>query len=136
MLSEMRFSGFLKQVGLVLLGTAILGAYPLYAYADDQIIWSIVVGAGICTVNVLVGCFAAVWSFPKPQQVFLKTVFGGMAIRMVAIGLSFFLLIKYANVHVSALTGGLFLFYVLFQILEIRFLVGHLTNRQASNEGV
>lgn len=124
------FAGFVKQVGIALAGTAALGAYPLYAYGNAEVVWAAAAGCAICTVNVLGGCFAGVWSFDKPQVVFQKVLFGGMLIRMAAIGLVFFLLIKFTDLHRSSLTLSLFLCYILFHVLEIRFLVRHLSSRR------
>ena len=132
----MALSGFIKQVGLVLVGALVLGGYPLYAYAGAAAIWGVAVGCGICALNVLAGCLSAVWAFEKPDPVFLKALFGGMLVRMMAIGLVFLLLVKFTAIHVLGLTLSLFLFYVLFQVLEIRFLVARLPARQAPGEGV
>ncbi len=130
----MDLSGFVKQVGLVLAGALVLGGYPLYAYADAAAIWGVVLGCGICVLNALAGCTSAVWAFEKPHKVFVRTLFGGMAVRLLAMGLVFFLLIKFTGVHVLGLAISLFLFYVLFQVLEIRFLMGHLPAREVSKE--
>ena len=132
----MDLSGFVKQVGLVLAGALVLGGYPLYAYADAAIIWGVVLGCVICVLNAVAGCTSAVWAFEKPHKVFVRTVLGGMAVRLMAMGLAFFLLIKFTGVHVLGLAVSLFLFYVLFQVLEIRFLVRHLSAREVPEEGV
>lgn len=123
--------GFVKQVGLVLVGALVLGGYPLYVFAGPAAIWGVMVGCGICVLNVLIGCFLAVWAFEKPNPFFLKALFGGMLVRMLAIGLAFFLLVKFTSIHVLGLTFSLFLFYVLFQVLEIRFLVATLPARRS-----
>ena len=131
----MDLSGFVKQVGIVVVGALVLGGYPLYAYADAAVVWAGALGCGICVLNALAGCASAVWAFEKPHKVFVRTLFGGMAVRLLAMGLAFFLLIKFTGVHVLGLAISLFLFYVLFQILEIRFLMGHLPTREVSKEG-
>lgn len=127
-------TGFVKQIGYVVLGAAVLGAYPLYAYASAPMVLGVALGCAICTVNVLVGGLLAVRAFEKPQPAFLRIFFGGMAARMAGIGLVFFLLVKYSDVHVLGLTVSMFLFYVVFQILEIRFLAGNLSGRRTPTE--
>lgn len=128
--------GFIKQVCWVLAGALAVGAYPLYAYGNAQVARGVLVGCGICTANVLAGCFSVLWAFDKPQKAFLKAVFGGMVVRMALIGLTFFLLIRFTEIHIAGLTLSLFLFYVIFQVLEIRFLTSRLPARQVPNEGV
>ena len=122
-------------MGLILAGALALGGYPLYAYADAATVWGVALGYGLCALNALAGCTSAVWAFGKPHKVFLKTLFGGMAVRLMAMGLAFFLLIKFTAVHILSLALSLFLFYALFQVLEIRFLMGHLPAREVSKEG-
>ena len=126
-------AGFVKQVGLVLIGALVAGGIPLYAYADAAAVRAAAVGCGICTLNVLVSCLSISWAFEKPYPVFLKVLFGGMAVRLVAIGAIFYLLVGFTAIHVAGLTLSMVLFYVLFQILEIRFLIGHLSARQVSD---
>ena len=126
---------FLKQMGLALLVVAVPGIPLLALYGDRDLVWGASIGCAICTVNALAGCFSAIWSFDKPQAVFLKAVLGGMAVRILAIGLIFFILVKFTGINVVGLTLSLFGFYVLFQVLEVRFLVKHLSDRQAMREG-
>ena len=125
---------FIKQVGLVLVGALIAGV-ALYAWTDATTVWGAAVGCGICTLNALVSCLSISWAFAKPYPVFLKVLFGGMAVRLAAIGAAFYLLIKFTAIHVAGLALSLVLFYALFQVLEIRFLIGHLSARQASARG-
>lgn len=129
-------SGFVKQVLGVLVAALVLGGYPLYAFTEPETIWGVVVGCGICTLNVVAGCLSMVWAFEKPHTVFLKTLFGGMAVRLMGMGLVLFLLIRLTTLHVLGLILSLFVFYTVFQVLEIRFLVGHLPGREVPKEGI
>ena len=130
------YTGFFKQVGTVLVVALVLGSYPLYLHGDSKLIWSVATGCGIGTVNVLAGCLSILWGVDKPNNDFLKILFGGMLARMMGIGLVVFLLVKFTSVHVFGLIISLFIFYVLFQILEIRFLTRCLPGRQVTKEGV
>jgi len=118
------FKGFLIQVGFVLITCAFLGGTPLYWYAGKTPLVGVAVGCLIATVNVLVGCFLSLWARPRSQATFLKAVFGGMTLRLAGMVAVFFGLIKFTEIHVFSLTLGLFFFYVVFQIMEIRFLAG------------
>ncbi len=126
---------FLKQMGIALLVVSTPGVLLVYLYGDASLAWGAIVGCAICTINALAGCFSAIWAFDKPQGVFLKAVLGGMAVRIFAIGLVFFLLVRFTSINVVGFTLSLFAFYVLFQVLEVRFLVKHLSDRQAMREG-
>jgi hypothetical protein len=130
------FKGFLKQVVVALAAAFVLGAYPLYAFGDRELILSVAIGCGICTANVLAGSLSILIGFDKPNQDFLKILFGGMLLRMLVIGILVFLIVKFTTVQVFGLILSLFLFYVLFQILEISFLMRCLPGRQISKKGI
>ena len=130
------FTGFLKQVGIALATALVIGVYPLYVYGDPGLILSVAVGCGICTANVLAGSLSILFGFDKPNQDFLKILFGGMLARMMAIGIVVFVLVKFTSIQVFGLILSLFVFYVLFQIIEIRFLMRCLPGRQITKEGI
>ena len=130
------FTGFLKQVGIALAAAFVIGSYPLYAYGDPGLNFSVAVGCAICTANVLAGALSILLGFDKPNQDFLKILFGGMLARMMVIGIVVFVLVKFTSIQVFGLILSLFVFYVLFQILEIRFLMRCLPGRQIPKEGV
>ena len=126
---------FIKQIGLVCVVVLAIGTYPIYAYSDASALLGFVAGCGIGALNVLAGCLSAVWAFEKPHGVFLRTVLGGMLIRLIGVGLAFLLMIKFAPVDTLALTLSLISFFVGFQILEIRFLMRRFP-AQVSEEGI
>jgi hypothetical protein len=130
------FLRFGKQVGAVLILAAILGGFPLYVYWGDEMVLAAAVGCGIGALNALAGGLSAIWSLDRPQSVFLKTLLGGMGIRMLVICVALVLLVKYTALSVYGLVFSLFISYLLFQILEIRFFVRRAGVRQASKEGV
>ena len=117
------FLRFGKQVGAVLIAAAILVGYPLYAYWGAEMVRAAAVGFGIGALNALAGGLSAIWSFDRPQPVFLKALLGGMVVRMLVVCVGLVLLIKFTALSVYGLVFSLFLSYLLFQILEIRFFV-------------
>lgn len=121
---------FLLQVLLALLAAWAAAAYPLYVYATQERVVGAAVGCGIVLVNALAGCISVVWAFDRKQSDFLKVLFGGMAIRLMLMALVFGLLLAFTEVDRVGLTGSLFVFYLLFQVLEIRFLLGYLKHRE------
>lgn len=118
------FAGYAKQL---ILGTTILWlvvGYPMYVWGNQEILIASLVSCAICAVNALVGGGIALWAKGKDQTTFLKAVFGGMGVRIFIVLILFFGIVKLAELNVFSLTLSLFLFYVLFQILEIRFFIG------------
>lgn len=117
------FLRFARQVGAILIAAAILGGYPLYVYWGVDMVRAAAVGFGIGALNALAGGLSAIWSFDRPQPVFLKALLGGMVVRMLVVCVGLVLLIKFTALSVYGLVFSLFLSYLLFQILEIRFFV-------------
>ena len=113
---------FPLQVLGVLIVVALTGAYPLVRYASPEILIAASVGALLSTVNVLVGFLAIEYSFNKSYTTFLKTVLGGMGVRMGLMLITLLLLIKVVGLHTVALTVSLLGFYLIFLILEILFI--------------
>ena len=74
------------------------------------------------------------WAFDKPQPVFLKTVLGGMALRMLGICVIFVALVRLTDYSILALGTSLFMFYLIFQALEIRFLTRRVSGTQSQGE--
>ena len=130
------FLRFAKQVGAILIAAAILGGYPLYVYWGVEMVRAAAVGCGIGALNALAGGLSAIWSFDRPQSVFLKALLGGMVVRMLVVCVGLVLLIKFTALSVYGLVFSLFLSYLLFQILEIRFFVRRAAVRRDTRERV
>ncbi|MDE3000977.1 MAG: hypothetical protein OXU79_18025 [Gemmatimonadota bacterium] len=123
---------FGKQVGAVLIAAAIVAGYPLYAYWGAEMVRAAAVGLGIGALNAMAGGLSAIWSFDRPQPVFLKALLGGMVVRMLVICVGLVLLIRFTALPVYGLVFSLFSSYLLFQILEIRFFVKRAEFRRGS----
>ncbi len=116
---ELRFP---LQVGGTLCAVAGLAAYPMARYASGEVVTGALLGAALSTVNVLLGYLAVEYSFEKSYTVFLRTVFGGMGLRLLLMLGAMVALIVLGNVHAMALTVSLLGFYVIYLVLEIVFL--------------
>lgn len=115
--------GFTKQVAIALIAGMVVGAYPVYAAWGWPSLVAGLVGCAISTANVVAGTVSIVWSFDKPQPVFLKAILGGMAARMMVIFIALILLVKMTDLPVLPLVGSMFAFYIVFQVLELSFVV-------------
>ena len=122
-MSDIGIGGFAWQVGFVLIGTCLIAAYPLFTYGSQRLIWGLAAGSALAVLNVIAGCTAITWAFNRSHRVFFQTVFGSLGLRIALIGLSVFAMVKYTDIHVSGFVWGLFGFYVIFQVMEIIFVV-------------
>ena len=91
------------------------------------------VGALLSTVNVLAGYLTIEYSFEKSYTTFLKTVLGGMGVRMALMLGALLISIKVIELNAAALTVSLLSFYVIFLAMEIFFLQKKATARNQSS---
>jgi hypothetical protein len=109
-------------VALVLGGSGVVLAYPLWRIFPGEITAAVVVGALTATVNVLLGYAAISYAQGKSYTTFLKAVLGGMGARLALLLGTLVVLIKIVGMHAVALTVSLLGFYVIFLILELLFI--------------
>ncbi len=124
----MRFK-FFRQALLISLVSAVLLAYPLYAWASAEVLKAVLAAGVIALVNVIVGAAIIEYAIDKPNGVFLGSVFGGMAMRMVAILITFAILVTNGYDRM-ALTFALMSFYLIFMIAEFIYITRELTRRR------
>ena len=113
---------FPLQVAATVLVFAALGAYPLFRLASWGVIMAVLIGAALSTLNVIVGFVAIEYAFEKSYTVFLRTVLGGMGIRLVLLLGALTLFIVFLGIHAVALTVSVLAFYLIFLILEVLFI--------------
>lgn len=123
---------FPAQVALVLAGAFVLLAYPLTALASGDIRAAVAAGAGLSTLNVILGYGAIRYSFDKSHTTFLKAVLGGMGLRLVVMLGAFTLLIMGLGMQPVALTLSLLGFYAVFMVLEIAYIQQRMTFKNRS----
>lgn len=92
------------------------------AWGGRQAALSTMLGAVLATVLAVASVVMAVWAHDKPQHVFLAALLGGFLGRLFLFGGGVALLATATDFPVAAFMAGLFAYYVLFQILEIRAL--------------
>ena len=83
----------------------------------------IVAGAALAALNGLGAWWTIHWTFDKSFQTFLKVFMGGVLLRLALVGLGTFLLLWYTSIHKMAYTGALIITFIIFQIVEIVFLL-------------
>lgn len=112
---------FPLQVGGLLFGGLLLAAFPAMQ-AGKEVLAAVVIGAVLSTANVLAGFLAIEYSFDKSHAAFLKSVLGGMGIRLVTMLAILVLLIRYAAVPPVALVVSVLAFYSIFLVLEVLYI--------------
>ena len=114
------------RAGAALAGVAVatlpFGALAVDAWGGRQAALSTVLGAALATVLAVASVVLAVWAHDKPQRVFMTAVMGGFLGRLVLFGGGVAWLATATDFPVAAFMAGLFAYYVLFQILEVRTL--------------
>ena len=125
---ELRFP---IQIATTLGIVALVVAYPLARYASGEVILGVVLGALLCTINVLLGFAAIEYSLERSYSVFLRTVLGGMGVRLVLMLAMLAVVVMYVPVQTTALMLSVFGFYLVFLILEVLFIQRKMLAKQS-----
>ena len=115
------------RAGMTLLGTAAatlpLGTLAVDAWKGRDTAIAVLLGAGLSAILAVASFLLAAWSHDKSQPVFLFALAGGFLGRLVFFGAGIAVLVTAGRLPVFAFVAGLFAYYVLFQVLEIRALL-------------
>jgi len=125
---------FPVQIILSVILTFFVAIYPLTHYFNNEVLVGVLLGCAISLINVFSGYGLILYSFNKSNRVFFKAVIGGLALRIILIGLSIFILIKVFNINMFGLVISLFFYYFLFLALEIIFLNKKLLNKNVKQQ--
>jgi hypothetical protein len=100
--------------------TAPLAGVAIHALAGGEAAASAALGAALATLSSLGGVWLMAWAMPRSQNFFLGAVVGGILARMVLFCGAVALLVVCTELPPAAFVAGLFVYYGLLQILEIR----------------
>ena len=115
------FIDFLKVLGITLGIVWILLIPLLYVFAQSVLIREVLIGCFLPVVCFILGFYAVSWAVHRPLRPFMIAVFGGMLVRLLLIGATFTLLVKFAQFHVPSLLFSLIGFYTLCLVVELYF---------------
>ncbi|MFI5252364.1 MAG: hypothetical protein ACHQQQ_08045 [Bacteroidota bacterium] len=121
---------FPRQILLVLLVIGGVSAYPLFKFYSSDVIAAAAAGAGLATLNVLLGFAALEYSRDKSTLTFFKFVLGGMGIRLLFMCGVLVILIKFLAMNLWALICALGLFYVIYLTIEIVYIDKKVSTKQ------
>ncbi|MDI6802357.1 MAG: hypothetical protein QME58_00740 [Bacteroidota bacterium] len=113
---------FFKKIFWILIISIVIASYPLAVYSNSEIIIAAAVGAILSTANIIVGYLSIEYAFNKSMTRFLKTILGGMGFRMFVLLLAMLFVIQIIKLHVLAFIISLFIYYVIFLVLEIFYI--------------
>lgn len=130
----MRWS-FPRQVLTALTGSLLLGVYPLVLYSDRHIVASVITGAALSTLNIILGYIAIEYASSKPVTTFTNVVIGAMGIRLALLLGAMLVLVLVAGLHAAALTVSLFYFYSMYLTLEILYIQKRFLKRSSDDPG-
>ena len=108
------------------------GFYPLAAWGPPGAVSAAVAGGIMATLNVLAGYAAIEYSVGRSMNTFMKSVLGGMGVRLVVMVGVLLLLIRVFGFHPTTLVASLGVFYVPYLALEVVFIQKRLNVRQSS----
>jgi uncharacterized membrane protein YqjE len=121
---------FLRIVAVCYAAAALLAAYPVSEFATPSVMRSVVAGAVMSLVNVVLGYLSIEVAFDKSHTTFLKFVLGGMVGRLLLMWVALLVLVRFFDYHTASLMLTLLFFYVLNLVLEIAYLQKRVQSRQ------
>jgi hypothetical protein len=99
-----------------------LGGLAMDAWVGRDFAVSALLGACLAAVLAVSSLILAAWSHDKPQAVFLSALAGGFLGRLVVFAAGMAWVVTATRLPVTAFVAGLFSYYALFQVLEVRAL--------------
>jgi hypothetical protein len=110
---------FIRDIFAASVIVSVLAFYPVYRYASEIQVYSIVSGYLLSLLNILTGFTLNEIAFEKKIKSFMVIVIGGMTLRMVLVIILLVLLLHYAVLDTVYLVSSVFFFYFVFTSIEI-----------------
>ena len=123
---------FLVQVGGISLSLLAVSVLTLNIAGKDDLIVGVAGGFAVSLLNISFAYFSLAWAFDKPVKTFFAVVLGGMGIRVAILGAALFFVWKFSLAPLGGFIVSLVVFYLILQIIEIRFIQRSLANRKAT----
>jgi len=117
------FNRFLKVAGLATVLAWLLLAPLLLVFATPEVLWWAAVGCVPSASFFIYEFYTLSKADRQDLTAFMQAFLGGMVVRMLAVGVILFLLIKFTNVHLTSFVFSLFGFYLLYLVIELYFVV-------------
>lgn len=112
---------FLELIGKTLV-TLSLSLVIIYLIKGNNVLSEVIFGYLASLIIFSSGFLSINWSLKKSLKTFMVILLGGMFLRFVLIGVILFILIRLTNMNKIFFIGSFFIFYLFYQIFEIRFI--------------
>lgn len=115
-----------KKFLLELIGISVVVLFLIlgliYLISGEKKTAEIISGYAVSLVIFLLGFLSIIWAFKKSLKIFMATVLGGIFVRFVLIAIALFLFMKYTQFDIVYFVLSFFVFYIIYQFYEIRFI--------------
>jgi len=111
----------LKLFGISLIAVVVV-TLLLYVTNNTDKLLGILSGYVFSLILFLFGFISISWALKKPLKTLIGIVLGGMFLRFVLIGVAIFVILKYTEINILIFVVSFFLFYLIYQFFEIRFI--------------
>ena len=115
-----------KKFLLELIGISVVVLFLIlvliFLITGDNKFFEIISGYVVSLIIFILGFLSIIWAFKKSLKVFMATVLGGMFVRFVLIAIALFLFMKYSEINILYFILSFFVFYIIYQFYEIRFI--------------
>jgi len=113
----------LKLTGITLV-VLLSGLILLYLIDGDKKLMEVISGYLVCLIIFSISFFSIYWASKKSIKIFMAAILGGMFLRFILIAIIIFFLMKLTRLNPVNFIGSFFIFYLICQIYEIRFIIG------------
>lgn len=111
----------LKLIGISIVALILIVAF-VYATEKRELLPGIYSGYLFSLFLFLSGFISTNWAMKKELKTLMGIVLGGMFVRFVLIGIAIFIILKYTEIDVLVFVVSFFVFYLIYQFFEIRFI--------------
>ncbi len=118
-LNPKKFLLELIGISLVVLFLILIVIYLIF---DGNKSSEIIFGFIVSLIIFIFGFFSINWAFKKSLKLFMATVLGGIFVRFALIAVALFLFMRYTDIHILYFILSFFVFYIIYQFYEIRFI--------------
>ena len=116
----------IKKFLLELIGISVVVLFLILVFifliAGDNKFLEIISGYVVSLIIFILGFLSIIWAYNKSLKIFMTTVLGGMFVRFVLIAITLFLFMKYTGIDILYFILSFFIFYIIYQFYEIRFI--------------
>ena len=115
------------MIGLSLV-TLIIGLFIIYVLGYPQYIIEAAIGYVLCFFISASAFLSIQWGISRSLKTFMAVIMFGMVVRFILFAFALIFLMRYTSFDVTAIVVSFFIFFIIFQYFEIRFINKSITN--------